>query len=107
MKLAWLTFCERQDTKRAKHGRGLNSMMPNRQSTGRGINTPSQKESNYSIGKLFSRMKLCRAHEAVMIRQVMFCVIVGNIGYAWFPVDKELAAAGRVADPAEMHVNGF
>ena len=37
----------------------------------------------------------------------MFCLIVGQIGYAWFSVDEELAAAGTVADPVEVHVNGF
>ena len=42
-----------------------------------------------------------------MSRGVMFCVIVGHIGYAWLPVDKELAAAGAVADPVETHVDGF
>ena len=42
-----------------------------------------------------------------MSRRVMFCVIVGHIGYAWLPVDEELAAAGAVADPVEAHVYGF
>ena len=42
-----------------------------------------------------------------MRRRVMFCVIVGKVGYAWLPVDKELAAAGAVADPVEAHVDGF
>ena len=42
-----------------------------------------------------------------MRRRVMFCVIVGQIGYAWLPVDEELAAAGVVPDPVEAHVNGF
>ena len=42
-----------------------------------------------------------------MIRQVLFFVIVGQIGYAWLPVDKELAAAGAVKDPVEAHVDGF
>ena len=37
----------------------------------------------------------------------MFCVIIFQIGYAWLPVDEELAAAGAVADPVEPHVNGF
>ena len=82
-------------------------MMPNRRSTDGGINTPSQKESNHSIGELFSRMEVCRPHEAVKSRRVMFCVIVVHIGYAWFPVDKELAAAGAIVDPAEAHVDGF
>ena len=40
-------------------------------------------------------------------RQVMFCVIVGQIGYAWLPVEEELAAAGAVADPAETNVDDF
>ena len=42
-----------------------------------------------------------------MIRRVMFCVIVAHICYAWLPVDKELAAAGAVADPVEAHVDGL
>ena len=42
-----------------------------------------------------------------MSRRVMFCVIVGQIGYAWLPVDEELAVAGAVADPVEAHVDGF
>ena len=42
-----------------------------------------------------------------MSRRVMFCVIVIKISYAWLPVDKELAAAGAVADPVETHANGF
>ena len=42
-----------------------------------------------------------------MIRRVMLCVIVGKIGYAWLPVDKELAAAGTVTDPVETHADGF
>ena len=37
----------------------------------------------------------------------MLCVIVGKIGYACLPEDKELDAAVKVADPVEMHVNGF
>ena len=42
-----------------------------------------------------------------MSRPVIFCVIVGQIGYAWFPVDEELTVAGAVADPVETHVDGF
>ena len=42
-----------------------------------------------------------------MSRQVMSCVIVGQIGYSRLPVDKELAAAGAGADPVEAHVDGF
>ena len=82
-------------------------MTLNGRSTDGGINTPSQKESNHSIGELFSQMQVCRPHEAVMSRPVMFCVLVVQIGYAWLPVDKELAAAGVVADPIETHVDGF
>ena len=37
----------------------------------------------------------------------MFCVIVGQIGYAWLPVEEELAAAGAVADLVEAYVDGF
>ena len=37
----------------------------------------------------------------------MFCVIVGQIGYAWLQVEEELAATGAVADPVEAHVAGF
>ena len=107
MRLGWQTLCERQDNKRMKHGRGLNSMMPNGQITDRGINTPSPRESNHSIGELFIRMQVCRPHEAVMSRRVIFCVIVVQIGYAWLPVDKELSAAGAVAYPVKVHVNGF
>ena len=106
MRLGWQTLCERQDAKQAKHGRGLNSMIQNRQRTGRVINKPSQKERNHSIGELFSHMQVCRPHEAES-RRVMFCVIVSHIDYAWLPVDKELAAAGAVADPAETNVDGF
>ena len=42
-----------------------------------------------------------------MSRRVIFFVIVGQIGYAWLPVDEEMAAACVVVDPVEMHVNGF
>ena len=42
-----------------------------------------------------------------MHRRVMFCLIVGQIGYSWLSVEEELAAAGTVADPVEVHVNGF
>ena len=94
MRLGWLTLCERQDAERSKHGKGLDSIMPNGQRTDGGINAPSQKESNQSIGEFFSQMQVCIPHEAVMSRRVMFCVIVGQIGYAWLPVDEELAAAG-------------
>ena len=34
-------------------------------------------------------------------------MIVGKIGYAWLPLDEELAASGMFADPVEMHVDGF
>ena len=88
MRLGWIAFCERQDAERAKHGRGLNIKTPNGQSTAGGVNTPLQKESNHSIGELFGRMQVCRPHEAVMSSRVMFCVIVGKIGYAWLPVDE-------------------
>ena len=80
--------------------------MPNGRSTDRGINILLQKERNYSIGELFSRMQLFRLHEAVMSRRVFFCVIICQIGYALLPVNEELAAAGAVADPVEAHVNG-
>ena len=107
MRLGWLTLCERQDAKLAKHGLGLNSMMTNRQSTDGGINIPLKKESNHSIGELFSWMQVCTLHKAVMLRRVMFCVIVGQISYAWLSVDEELASAGAVTDPVEAHVDGF
>ena len=42
-----------------------------------------------------------------MNRRVMFCVIVSQIGYAWLPIDQELATAGAVTDPVETHVDGF
>ena len=80
---------------------------PNGQSTDGGINTLLQKEINYSIGKLFSWMQVCRPHEAVMSRRVMFCVIICQIGYALLSVDEELVAAGAVVDPVEAHVDGF
>ena len=107
MRLVWLNLCERQDAERVNHGQGINSMMPDGQSTGGRINTPLQKESNNSIGELFGRIQVCRPHEAVVIRQIMFCVIVGHIGYAWLPVYEGMAAYGAVADPVETHVNGF
>ena len=107
MSLGWLSLCEKQDTKRAKRRQGLNSMIMNGQSTDGGIITPLQKESNNSIGDLFSPMQVCRLHEAMMSRPVIFCVIVGQIGYAWFPVDEELTVDGAVADPVETHVDGF
>ena len=107
MRLGWLTLCERQDAERSNHVWGLNIMMLNGRITDRGINTPSQKESNHSIGEFFSRMQVCRPHEALVSRRVMFCMIVGQIGYAWFAVDEELTADGAVADPVETHVDGF
>ena len=82
-------------------------MMPNGLITDEGINTPSQKESNHSIGELFSQMQVCIPHEAAMSSRVMFCVIVSKIGCAWLPVDEELAAAGMVVDPVETHSDGF
>ena len=88
MRLGWQSLCERQDAERAKHRRGINSMMPNGRRMDRGINTPSQKESNHSIGELFSRMQVCRLHEAVMSRQVMLWVVVGKVDYDWFPVEE-------------------
>ena len=82
-------------------------MVPNGRNANRGINTLSQKDSKHSIGELFSRMQVCRPHEAVMSRQVMFRVIAGHISYVWLPVNEELAAAGAVADPVEARVDGF
>ena len=52
-------------------------------------------------------MQVCRPHDAVMSRRVMFYVIVGQIGYAWLPLDMELAADGAVADPVEAYVDGL
>ena len=80
---------------------------PNGRSTDRGINTPSQKEINHSIGKLLSQMQVSRPHEVVMSRQVMLCVISSKIGYAGLPVDKELATSGTVVDPVETNIYGF
>ena len=80
---------------------------PNGQNTDGGINTPLQKESNHSIGELFSQMQVCRPYESVMSSRVIFCVIVSQIGYSGLSVDKELAAAGAVADPVEVHAYGF
>ena len=37
----------------------------------------------------------------------MFYVVVGHIVYSRLPVDKELSAAGAVADPVEAHFDGF
>ena len=74
MRLVWKSLCERQDEKQAKHRHG--------------INTPYQQERNHSIVELFSRMQVCRPHEAVMSRRVMFCLIVIQIGYAWLPLDE-------------------
>ena len=37
MRLGWQSLCERQDSKRAKHGQGLKSMIPNGQITDGGI----------------------------------------------------------------------
>ena len=68
IRLGWKSLCERQDAKQAKNGRGFTCMMPNGKSTDRGINTPSQKEGNHSIGELFSQMQVCRLYEAVMSR---------------------------------------
>ena len=107
MRLGWQTLFLRQDAKLAKHRRGLSSMMPNRRSTDREINTPLQKERNHIIGMSFGRMQGCRLHDAGISRQVMFCVIVIQIGYSWLPVDAELAAAGAVVDKVEVHVGGF
>ena len=42
-----------------------------------------------------------------MSRRVMLCVVVGKTGYAWFPVDEELAAAGTFTDPVETHGDVF
>ena len=81
--------------------------MPNGRNTYKGINTPSQKDVNHSIGELFSQMQVCSLHEAGMSRRVVFCMIVVQIGYAWFPVDEELAASGAVVGPVEAHVDGF
>ena len=53
-----------------------------------GNNTPSQKESSHSIGEFFSRMQVCRLHEAVMSRQVMLWVAVGKVDYDWFSVEE-------------------
>ena len=52
-------------------------------------------------------MQVFRPHYAVMGMRVMFCVIVGKIGYAWFSLDEKLAAAGTVTDPVETLVDGF
>ena len=38
---------------------------------------------------------------------MIFCVIVGQIGYSGLPVYEELATAGVVADPVEAYVHGF
>ena len=107
MRLGWQTLFLRQDAKLAKHRRGLSSMMPNRRSTDREINTPSQKEKNHIIGMSFGRMQGCRLHDAGISRQLTFCVVVGQIGYSWLPVDAELVAAGAVVDQVEVHVGGF
>jgi hypothetical protein len=40
-----------------------------------------------------------------MSRQVMFCVIVGDIGGTRAPIDKELALTGPVLDPVEAHID--
>ena len=82
-------------------------MMLTGRSTDGGINTTSQKEINHSIGKLFSWMQVYRPYGEVMSRRVIFCVIVDQTGYAWLPLDKELSAAGEVADPVDAQVDGF
>ena len=76
MRLGWQSLCERQDAKRVNHGWEFNCMMPNGRSTDGVVNTPSQKEINYSIGELFSRVQVWRPHETVMSRRVIFCVTI-------------------------------
>ena len=73
----------------------------------KGVNAPLHNEINHSIVELFIQIQLCRPHEAVMSRRVVFCVIVVKVGYAWLPVYKELVAAGTAVDPVELHVGGF
>ena len=51
MMLGWLTLCERQDAERAKHGRGLNSMMLNGRSMDGGFKKTARGGGNYFINQ--------------------------------------------------------
>ena len=52
-------------------------------------------------------MKMNRAHGAMMVRGVILCEVVTNIGAARAPVNEELATTGTILNPIKAHVNGF
>jgi hypothetical protein len=43
----------------------------------------------------------------MMGKWMMLGEVVSLIGFAWFPVDDELALVNLVPDPVETHVHGF
>ena len=45
--------------------------------------------------------------DVVMLGRVMFGKVVSVVVTAWCPVDAEMSLVGAVADPVELHIDGF
>ena len=52
-------------------------------------------------------MEVCGAHVDVVGGRMVFCVVVGQVGCSWSPVDVELALLDPVLQPVEAHVDGL
>ena len=52
-------------------------------------------------------VQVIEPHVTMVSRWVMLGEIVGFVGGSWSPVHNEVSLFNSVADPIEVHVNGF
>ena len=72
-----------------------------------GLETPWNNVRDHFIGKSCGEMQLSGAHETVMGRRLMVCVVFAKVGATRFPVYKELALDFTIFDPLEAYANSL
>ena len=72
-----------------------------------GIDTPSQNMHDNKVRKLDMCLVVeeMRAHQAMMAWEVVFGVLVPEVGASGGPLNLELTLASAISDPVEAHVN--
>ena len=72
-----------------------------------GIETPLQKMHDNEVSKVYMLIfvKEVRAHQSVMAGGMVFGVVVLEVGASRGPVNLEVALAGVIPDPVEVHIN--
>ena len=73
------------------------------------IDTPLHNIHDNKVSKVYMWLVLeeVRVHQSVMTWGMLFCVLVPKVGASRAPVYLEVALAGAIPDPVEVHVNRF